>query len=404
MLALEFKAYGKPHQFSAIDEGIRVTQFIRNKAIRLWMDGRASTWVELFRYCAVLAKEYEFVDKLNSMARQTAADRAWTSISRFYKNCQRRVPGKKGFPTFQNDCRSVEYKTCGWKLSDDRKSITFTDKLGIGRLKMKGTRDLGFYSKDQIKRVRLVRRADGYYVQFCLAADRVESVQRTGKAIGLDVGLKEFYTDSDGVTVANPRFLRRSEKRLKRSLRLVTRKVKGSKNRNKARISLDKLHLKISRQRKDFVVKTARCVITSNDVVVYENLRISDLVKNRIFAKSINDASWYQFRLCLEYFGKVFGRTTIAVNPSYTSQECSNCGAYVKKSLSVRTHTCPCGCVMDRDRNAALNILKRGLSTVGHTGTCGANPRNAWGDQATTSAGRRLLRQVRSRNQETPLC
>jgi len=85
--------------------------------------------------------------------------------------------------------------------------------------------------------------------------------------------------------------------------------------------------------------------------------------------KSINDASWYQFRLWLEYFGKVFERVTVAVNPAYTSQECSNCGEIVKKTLSTRTHVCKCGCAMDRDENAARNILSRGLSTVGHTGT-----------------------------------
>ncbi len=93
------------------------------------------------------------------------------------------------------------------------------------------------------------------------------------------------------------------------------------------------------------------------------------MVKNHCLAKSISDASWYQFRVFLEYFGKVFGRITIAVNPAYTSQECSNCGEVVKKSLSTRTHICQCGCEMDRDRNAAINILNRGVSTTGHVGT-----------------------------------
>ena len=116
-------------------------------------------------------------------------------------------------------------------------------------------------------------------------------------------------------------------------------------------------------------MKLARCVITSNDVVVYEDLSVSNLVKNHCLAKSISDASWYQFRVFLEYFGKVFGRITIAVNSAYTSQECSNCGEVVKKSLSTRTHICQCGCEMDRDRNAAINILNRGIGTAGHVGT-----------------------------------
>ncbi|MBD2604197.1 transposase [Scytonema hofmannii FACHB-248] len=370
MLVLEFKVYAKPNQFQAINEAIRVCQFIRNKSIRLWMDGGAKSWFDLSKYCAIWAKEFDFANKLGAMARQASAERAWSAISRFYDNVKKGIKGKKvGFPKFQKNCRSVEYKTNSWKLSNDRKSITFTDKCGIGRLKMKGTRDLNFYAPSQIKRVRLIKRADGYYVQFCLAIERVEQVKTTGKTIGLDVGLKEFYTDSNGEMEQNPKFLRKGEARLKRAQRLVSRKTSCGANRRKARVVLGKRHLKISRQRKDHAIKLARCVITSNDVVVYEDLRVSNLVKNHCLAKSISDASWYQFRVFLEYFGKVFGRITIAVNPAYTSLECHNCGTIVKKSLSTRTHICKCGCEMDRDHNAAINILNRGIGTTGHVGT-----------------------------------
>nr|WP_228371328.1 transposase [Trichormus azollae] len=98
-------------------------------------------------------------------------------------------------------------------------------------------------------------------------------------------------------------------------------------------------------------------------------MRIKNLVKNHCLAKSINDAGWYQFRKWLEYFGVKLGRITVAVNPAYTYQECSNCGAIVKKSLSMRTHGCKCWFVLDRDWNAAIKILKLALSTVGHTRT-----------------------------------
>ncbi|MEG4803598.1 transposase [Microcoleus sp. ARI1-B5] len=381
MLVFEFKTYGKANQYASVDEAIRTTQFIRNKAIRLWIDGQAKSWVELSRHCSKIAAEFPFANKLNSMARQAAAERAWAAISRFYDNCKKGISGQKGFPAFQKDCRSVEYKTSGWKLADNRKSITFTDKNGIGRLKLKGTRDLHFYQIDQIKRVRLVKRADGVYVQFCLSVDRKEVVEPSGNAIGLDVGLKDYYTDSNGLTVENPRFLRKGGQKLKRRTRKVSRRVKGSKNRGKARQDLGKRHLKISRQRKDHAVKLARCVITSNDVVVYEDLRIKNMVKNHCLAKSINDASWYQFRVWLEYFGKVFKKITIAVNPAYTSLECSRCGTIVKKSLSTRTHICKCGCILDRDRNAARNILSQGLGTVGHTGTFMLDMSNALGER-----------------------
>jgi putative transposase len=104
-------------------------------------------------------------------------------------------------------------------------------------------------------------------------------------------------------------------------------------------------------------------------LVAYENLRIKNLVKNHCLAKSINDAGWYQFRKWLEFFGTKFGKITVAVNPAYTSQECSSCGTLIKKSLSMRTHVCKCGFVLDRDWNAAINILKLALSTTGHVGT-----------------------------------
>lgn len=197
--------------------------------------------------------------------------------------------------------------------------------------------------------------------------------------------------------------MRKGEKVLKRSQRRVSKKVKGSNNRRKARRILGKRHIKISRQRKDHAVKLARCVITSNVdrrsarrvVVAYEDLRIRNMAKNHCLAKSINDASWYQFRLWLEYFAKVFGKITIAINPQYTSQECSSCGTLVKKTLSTRTHSCKCGCTLDRDHNASLNILRIGLSTVVHTGTFALfGVSNASGDVTSTLAGAILLEQV----------
>ncbi|MGV0029141.1 RNA-guided endonuclease InsQ/TnpB family protein [Phormidesmis priestleyi] len=418
MLVLEFKAYGKSRQFSAVDEALRTAQFIRNKALRFWMDGLGKTQYDLNKYCAVLAKEFPFCDELNSMARQASAERAWSAIARFYDHCKKRsvleagsplrqlrkkqIPGLKGYPSFQKDNRSVEYKTSGWKLALDRKSITFTDKKGIGKLKLKGTRDLHFYQPDQIKRVRLVKRADGVYVQFCVSVDRSESVEPSGTAIGLDVGLADFYTDSNNQTIDNPRFLRKGERRLKKAQRRVSKRVKGSNNRGKARQILGKRHLKISRQRKDHAVQLARCVITSNDVVAYEDLSIKNMARNHCLAKSINDASWYQFRVWMEYFGKVFGKITVAVIPNGTSQECSRCGVVVKKGLSTRTHVCQCGCELDRDHNAARNILSRGLATVGHTGSFALDASSAWGEDTATHAGATLLEQVTSQSQESP--
>lgn len=382
MVILEFKAYGRAEQFVAIDEAIRVTQFIRNKALRYWMDNRGVSKYDLNKQCAVLAAEYDFADLLNSQARQAAAERAWSAVARFYDNCKKKVKGKKGYPQFKKNVRSVEYKTTGWKLTEDRKAIIFTDKCGIGKLKMKGTRDLLFYHPSLIKRVRLVKKADGYYIQFAVDANRREPLEATGKTLGLDVGLQDFYTDSNGHKEPNPRFLRKAEKQTKKLQRRVSKKVKGSNNRRKAVKRLARKHLQIQRQRKDHAIKLARCVIQSADLVAYEDLRIRNMVKNHSLAKSISDASWYQFRTWLEYFGKVFGRITIAVPPQYTSQACSECGCKVEKTLSTRTHRCPhCGYAADRDENAARNILTLGIHTAGQAGI------NAWGDSASTELG-----------------
>src|SRR5215469_9778270 len=114
MLIYEYKPDGNTQQYQAIDEAIRIVQFIRNKCLCLWMDGRGVSKNDLQCYCAVLAREYSFASLLNSQARQVAADRAWAAISRFYENCKNHKPGKKGYPQFQHDNRSVEYKTTGW--------------------------------------------------------------------------------------------------------------------------------------------------------------------------------------------------------------------------------------------------------------------------------------------------
>ena len=198
MIILEFKLKGTSCQYQTIDEAVRTTQFIRNKCIRLWQDVWGTTGDDLNRYCRILAQEYAFVRKLNAMARQAAAERAGAAITRFYKNCREKKPGKKGFPRFQKDCRSVEYKTTGWKLDEVRHRLSLTDGLGMGTFKLKGTRDLLGYALGTIKRVRLLRRADGYYAQFALAVARHVVVEPSGKAIGIDLRLTHFYAESNG--------------------------------------------------------------------------------------------------------------------------------------------------------------------------------------------------------------
>lgn len=403
MLVFEFKAYGKSEQYSAIDEAIQTGQFIRNKCLRYWMDNPGVKRYDLNKYCAVLASEFPFADKLNSMARQASAERSWFAIARFYDNCNQKIAGKKGYPKFKKNSRSIEYKTSGWKLSECRKRIKFTDKKSIGTLKLKGGYDLNFYQLSQIKRVRIVRRADGYYVQFCVDSEKIDLGERqpANHVSGLDVGLKYFLADSHGRTVHNPRFYRQAEKQLNRANQKKSKKFKKgqppSNNYRKAQNRYARKHLRVSRQREEFLKKVALRYIQSNDLVAYEDLNVKSLVKNRKLSKSIHDAGWSRFRMWLEYFGMVYGTKTVAVPPHNTSQNCSNCGQKVQKSLSTRTHVCPhCGYVADRDTNAAINILKRALSTAGHAGIY------AWGEMPSSLVGATLLGYGDSLNQESP--
>jgi putative transposase len=409
MIVFEFKVKGADAQYRAIDEAIRTAQFVRNKCLRYWMDGENLRQYDLNKYCRVLAEEYPFVRELNSMARQSSAERAWSAIARFFDNCKKQLSGKKGYPKFKKHSRSVEYKTSGWKLLSPKR-IQFTDKKGIGTLKLVGTYDLGFYSENQIKRVRLVRRADGYYCQFCIAVDvKVES-EPTYQTVGLDLGIKYFLADSNGEVVENPKFYRQAERGLNRANRQKSKKYRRgakpqSRNYHKARERYARKHLRVSRQRNEFVKRVAYCVIQSNDLVAYEDLNVKGLVRNRSLAKSISDVGWSTFRRWVEYFGKKYGKVTVAVPPHHTSQQCSNCGEIVKKSLSTRTHVCPhCGYIADRDVNAAINILRKGLSTVGHTGTHagGDLPSGLVGAIGSASLTDLLLGDGESMNQESP--
>ena len=380
MIVIEFKLKGKAQQYRIVDEMIRTAQFVRNKTLKYWTENQGVKLVDLYKQCAVMAKEFEWAGKLNSMARQASAERAIFAIGRFFANCKAKKPGKKGYPQFKKHTRSVEYKTSGWSLSTDKRCLTFKDGFAAGKFKLIGNRDLHFYTPDEIKRIRVVRRADVYYAQFCINVERKEESIFTGKAIGIDVGLNHFYTDSDGGTVANPRYLRKSEKALKRLQKRISRKKKGSSNRKKAINKLGRKHLKVSRQRKDFAIKTAPGAVKYNDFVAYEDLQVKNMVKNHKLAKSISDAAWSLFAQWLEYFGKVYDKTVIAVAPQYTSQDCSSCGNTVKKTLSTRTHICDCGTILDRDHNAAKNILTKGLKQVEiNLNTAGHAEINAWG-------------------------
>ncbi|MGD1805474.1 RNA-guided endonuclease InsQ/TnpB family protein [Dapis sp. BLCC M126] len=220
-----------------------------------------------------------------------------------------------------------------------------------------------------IKTATITKKADGYYVSFSLEDKSIPSLIPTDNiktAVGIDVGLKEFLTTNTGETVSVPNFYRKSQSNLARKQSKADRKEIGSNNWKKAQNRIAKLHQHIARQREDFHYKNAHKLVKEYDLIAVEDLNIKGLARNSKLSKSIYDVAWAAFIEKLNAVAVKRGVHVIKVNPHNTSQNCSNCGQKVPKTLSVRTHSCPkCGIVLDRDENAAKNILNKALSEVG---------------------------------------
>lgn len=203
-----------------------------------------------------------------------------------------------------------------------------------------------------------------YFVSLCVTAE-ADPPPKKGGQLGIDVGIKSFYTDSNGNSIDNPKHLRKSEKKIVREQRKLSRKEKGSKNQNKQRIRLARVHEKIANQRKDFLQKQTTMLVRENQTICVENLRIKNMIRNRKLAKSISDISWGIFFRMLEYKAPWHGTEVIKVPTFYpSSQTCHQCGYQNPevKSLKVREWVCPkCGAFHDRDENASINILTKGL-------------------------------------------
>jgi putative transposase len=280
-----------------------------------------------------------------------------TRLNTAYQSFFRRVKRgeKPGFPRFKSKLRYNSFTLLqnSWKLKGKYLTIK---KLGIFKLRL--SRPI----EGDIKSIIIKRTpANKWFVTFSCNNVLEKKLSPVNKSIGLDVGLKHFLTDSENNTVRNPRFFRTAEKLLRRRQRRLSRRKRGSKRRNKARHQVAKAYEKITNQRKDFLHKVANHYIKNYDIICVEKLSIKSMVQNHRFSKSISDVGWGVFFEMLAYKAEEAGRKLIKVPPQYTSQKCSGCGEIVKKSLSVRTHVCQhCGLKLDRDHNAALNILRAG--------------------------------------------
>ncbi len=249
----------------------------------------------------------------------------------------------------------------GFKLDGRRLKLS-----GIGRIRVRWHRPI----EGQIKTVRIRCQAGEWYA--CFACQVPENtLPETGKSVGIDVGIHHLLATSDGDVVENPKWYREEQKKLRVLQRRVARRKLGGSNRREAVLALQRQHLHIANRRKDYLDKLAHHFIANYDLIALENLQINGMVKNRHLSKSIMDAGWGYLKQRLLDKAVEAGRQVTLVNPSFTSKSCCSCGTtFSNLSLSDRWITCPCGVSLDRDVNAARNILNRaghalwGLSTT----------------------------------------
>lgn len=292
----------------------------------------------------------EDVDGVHSQVLQDTLRRLSKAFDSFF----RRVKAGKtpGYPRFKSKHRfdSFTYPQSGFRLIGDKLTLS---KIGSCRIRL--SREI----EGKIKTCTIKRQVDGWFVIFTAETDP-KPLPKTGDSIGIDVGLENFATLSDGQVIDNPRLLKKAQREIKIAQRKVSKKKLRGANRNKARIILARKHLKVANQRADFFHKLSNRLVAEYDTIAVEDLNIAGLLKNHHLARAISDASWGTFIAILASKAEGAGKRVVKVTAAYTSQDCSQCDSRVKKSLAVREHRCiQCGFVAHRDHNAALNILAR---------------------------------------------
>ncbi len=302
----------------------------------------------------------------NFSACQDVLHRVERTFSAFFARVRRGE--RAGYPRFKPRRR---YRTLAFPRYGDGCRVRPSGRLyvqGVGELKVKWHRPL----LGNIKMMTLTREADKWYV--CFVVDHEpESLPVSAAVVGIDLGLTYFLVTDDGHVVANPRHFRQAASRLRVAQRKLARRQNRSRRREKIGHGLVRLHAHIGNQRRDFHHKTARALVDAHGLIAVEDLNVNGLARSML-AKSVLDAGWGQFVRILAEKAANAGRILVAVNPDNTTQNCSECGERVWKDLKQRWHRCPaCGCSLDRDINAARNILQRALDS-----------RPGWGRQALT--------------------
>ena len=306
----------------------------------------------------------EGIAQLNYSASQDILRRLDKSFQAFFRRIKTgNTP--PGFPRFKsrNRFNSITFPTYGdgIKLKNGKFYIQ-----NVGNVRIKLHREIS----GSIKTVTIRRTNNKWYACFSCEVE-FKPLPASGKTVGIDVGLSSFATLSTGEKIANPRFFKTDEVKLTKAQRRLSKETKGTSSRAKQRKKVSRIHEKIANKRNDFAHKLSRNLVDMFQVIAFEKLNIKGMMENhsKVFGyklnKSIFDVAWSQFTQLTSAKAEWAGRKVIFVNPRNTSKMCSRCGRLVEKTLADRVHHCSCGLVLDRDENAAINILSLGLKTLG---------------------------------------
>jgi len=377
MRTFEYRLYPNTRQQEQLMACLKDSRLLYNEMLEQTKAHYANTGKFLFKYDLNIRFTGRGGDTIPGSTVQMLSDRLDKALRRYLAFKEQGLPC--GFPRFKtpNRWHSIQLRQHkkDFRLHEDGKHLCVPGKLGLF-LKIKLHRPI----EGTPQTCHLVLRADGHWYAL-LVCEPVEATRMhednqpcPHSDIGLDVGLKVFLADSEGHAVANPHYYRTSQKALRRKQRQLGRRKKGSRRRRKAARNCAKTHLKIKRQRRDFLFKTAKPYAEGYAHICVENLNIVGMVQNHHLAKSIHDASWSTFVEILADKAARAGHQVVKVPARFTTQRCFNCGELVQKSLSVRTHLCPfCGYLEDRDVNAAKNILRAGAPPSGTAQAAGPN-------------------------------
>jgi putative transposase len=369
--AFKYRLYPSAQQDQAMGEMLETHRHLYNRALAerksAWeAEQRTVTYGEQSAHLKDERTTNAYLAHTNFSSCQATLRRLDRAFLAFFRRVK--AGETPGYPRFKARTRydTVEFPAYGDGCKLDGGLVYFQH---IGRVKVKHHRPV----EGTIKTISFKREADGWHVIFSCELSAAEVPPSPSPATGVDLGLKAFLVTADGQEIAPPRYYRQAQAALRRAQRSVARKEKGSRRRRKAVGRLAKHHLHVANQRRNFHHHVARSLVSQYGLIAHEALNIQGIARSRL-AKSTHDVGWGQFLALLHSKAEGAGVRVVAVPPAYTSQDCSGCGERVTKTLSVRTHVCPaCGLVLDRDENAALNILRLGRSLQALTWPSGAS-------------------------------